>query len=241
MLVRETLILSVTRMLGGVGLAGMTTEPDPVTLLQWVRPVREHGHVLLGDITTADGTVIRPFDVAELSLVRPQSIPPHTEDWITDFARRRPRVVRRLRDHRRAAFLSKHLDTAPSQVPTSQERSLCLVRPDWVKGTFRLDSYSGQLEGRISFGLDGKRHLGSHAKGGLSVTDLKWRAMGREWLPADGGWTDFDAGDLETRLDIEAVYLVVGLARSHKRSYWPVIVGVHTLPDYSVTIDYDNL
>jgi hypothetical protein len=110
-----------------------------------------------------------------------------------------------------------------------------------VKGTFRLDSYSGLLDARLSFGLDRRRYLGSHAKGGLSVTDLRWRALGREWLPEGGGWTDFDAGDLETRYGVSDIYLVVGLTRSYRGSFWPIIVGVHTLPDYDVALDRDNL
>jgi hypothetical protein len=116
--IQETLILAVTKMLGGVCIAGMTTEKDPVTHLKWVRPVREHGHVLLGDITTAEG---------------------------------------------------------------------------------------------------------------------------RAWLPKDGGWTEFDAGDLETRLGIQEIYLALGLTRSYKGDCWLIVIGVHTLPDYEAVVDYDNL
>jgi hypothetical protein len=239
--IQETLVLAVTKMLGGVCIAGMTTEPDPVTRLRWVRPIREHGHVLLGDITTAKGAVLHPFDVVEFNLLRPHPVSPHKEDWITDFVRHRPRAVRCLKDQRRAAFLRKHLDTAPHQVLTSQERSLCLVKPDWVKGVFRLDGYSGQLDARLSFGLDRKHYLGSRAKGGLSVTDLRWRALGRSWLPENGGWTDFDAGDLEARYGIREIYVTIGLTRSYRGNFWPIVVGVHTLPEYEVTLDYSNL
>jgi hypothetical protein len=75
----------------------------------------------------------------------------------------------------------------------------------------------------------------------MSVTDLKWRALGRAWLPEDGGWTEFEAGDLEARFGIQEIYLAVGLTRSFKDQYWPLIVGVHTLPDYQAAVDYDNL
>ena len=95
------LLLAVTRMLGGICVAGMTTEPDPVTRLRWVRPVREHGHVLPGDVTCAGGRLFQPFDVVELSLVRPRPILPHAEDWIAEFARPRPRLLRRLEGERR--------------------------------------------------------------------------------------------------------------------------------------------
>ena len=239
--VQQTLILAVTKMLGGMCIAGMTTEPDPVTRLRWVRPVRKHGHVLLGDITTREGEVLRPFDVAELKLVRPRPEPPHTEDWITDFVQHRPLVVRRLQGDRRASFLTEHVDTEPHHVLGTQDRSLCLIKPEWIKGTFRLDGYSGQLDARIAFSLDRREYLGSRAKGGLSVTDVKWRSLGRSWLPEEGGWTEFDDADLEARLGTRELFLTAGLTRSYQGGYWPIVVGVHAVPDYQASVDYDNM
>jgi hypothetical protein len=239
--VLETLMLAVTKMLGGVCIAGMTTQPDPITGLQWLRPVREFGHILLGDITTTERHVLRPFDVVEFHCLRPCPSPPHTEDWVTDFVQCRPRVVRRLSSERRAAFLERYLDTAPAQVLEKQQRSLCLIKPDWIRGCFRLDSYSGRFDARLAFGLGARRYLGSYAKGGVSVTDIKWRALGRHWVCPQVGGIDFDAGDLEAQFGIERVYLAVGLTRSFRGGHWPVIVGVHTWPDYEATIDYDNL
>ncbi|NIV33760.1 MAG: hypothetical protein GWN58_31230 [Anaerolineae bacterium] len=238
---QELLMLAVTKMLGGVCVAGMTSETDSVTGLRWVRPVREFGHVLLGDITTPDRLVLRPFDVVEFSLISPRPDPPHTEDWIADFVHQRPRIVRRLEGERRAGFLEKHLDAAPLQVLQGKQRSLCLVGPDWVKGSFHLDLPSGDLNARLAFGLDGRTYSGSHGEGGLSVTDLKWRALGRAWLAPAGGRRDFDIGDLEVEFGIGQLYLVVGLTRSFQGSFWPIIVGVHTAEDYKASVDYDNL
>jgi hypothetical protein len=239
--IETLLILATTKMLGGVCFAAMSTVPDPTTGLCWARPVREHGHVLLGDITTDTGHVLEPFDVAELSLVRARGDPPHVEDWIADFVHHRPRLVRRLEGERRAAFLRSHLDGAPSEVFDCQQRSLCLVRPDWIKGCFRLDSHSGQLDARLAFTLGGRRYQGSVAKGGHSVTDLRWRALGRSWLPEAGGWTEFEADELRRRCGIEEIYLALGLSRSFEGSFWPLVIGVHTVPDYRAVVDYRNL
>lgn len=241
MSVQEVLLLAVTKMLSGVCVAGMTTEPDRVTGLRWVRPVREHGNILLGDITTAEGSVLRPFDVVALNMLRARPNPPHAEDWICDLTRTRPCVNRRLEGERRAAFLQKYCDCDPCQVLDRQERSLCLFKPDWVQGCYKLDPYTGQFQARLSFGLYGRCYRGSYARGGLSVTDLKWRALGRAWLPAEGGGLDFDEGDLEARFGIREIYLAVGLTRSYRGAFWPMIIGVHTLPDYEATVDYDNL
>ena len=238
---QELLILAVTKMLGGVCIAGMTSEPDPVTGLCWVRPVREFGHVLLGDITTPDLAILRPFDVASLNLIRPRPETPHTEDWIVDFVHQRPHITRRLEGERRRGFLEKHQDTAPLQVLHAKQRSLCLIKPDWVKGCFQLDLPSGDFDARLAFGLDGRAYGASHAKGGLPVTDLKWRALGRAWLGPGGGRKDFDAGDLGKEFKLGQIYLAVGLTRSFQSSFWPIIVGVHTAEDYKASVDYDNL
>jgi hypothetical protein len=241
MSVQEVLLLAVTRMQAGVCVAGMTAEADRVSGLRWVRPVREHGNVLLSDITTAEGRVLQPFDVVAFNLLRPQRNPPHAEDWIADLARTRPCVNRQMAVERRAGFLQRHCDGDPCGVLERQERSLCLFRPDWVKGCFKLDGYTGGFEARMSFGLQGRCYSGSYARGGHPVTDLKWRALGRAWLPPEGGWVDFDEGDLEARYGIREIYLAVGLSRAYQGAFWPMIIGVHTLPDYEAAVDYDNL
>ena len=236
--VKEVLLLAVTMTPGGVCLAGMTAEPDPVTGLRWVRPVRERGPVLLRDITTPGGHVLAPFDVVAFHLQQPRPQPPLAEDCIADWQRQRPTIVRRLDGERRRRFLQQYVDGEPRQVLERQERSLCLVKPDWVKGCFRLDPQRGSYEARLSFGLDKRHYVRPYAKGGLPVTDLKWRALGRSWLAEEGGWLDFDSGDLEVRLGMQEVYLAVGLARSAEGAFWPTILGVHTLPDYDAAIDY---
>jgi hypothetical protein len=174
-------------------------------------------------------------------LLQPRPRPPHTEDWITDFVHDRLCIIRRLESSRRTGFLQKHQDTAPQQVLDSQQRSLCLLKPQWIKGRFRLDEYSGQFDARLAFGANGRTFSGSYAKGGFPVTDIKWRALGRTWLPEHGGWTEFDAGDLETRIGTQEVYLALGLSRSYRGECWPMVIGVHTVPDYEVAVDYDNL
>lgn len=238
--IQEMLVLAVTKMLGGVCIAGMTAEPDPVSRLRWVRPVRDHGHVFLGDITTPEGMVIRPFDVVQFRLLQPRPSTPHTEDCITDFVWHRPRVLRSLEGERRATFLSCHLDSAPHEVLEQQTRSLCLVKPDWVRGSFHLDDYSRDFDARLCFGLGGRTYLGTGAKGGAAVTDLKWRALGRAWLPTSGGTVEFDSRALREHLGIDEVYLALGLGRSYQGAHWLMAIGVHTVPDYVAVIDQTN-
>jgi hypothetical protein len=239
---QEVLILAMTRMLSGVCTAGFTRQPDPVSHLRWVRPVKEHSTLLLGDLTDADGRVIQASDVVELHLQRPRSDPPHTEDWIADFIFRRPRLLRRLEGDRRARFFAQHLDQAPKDVlgrgPT---RSLCLIRPERLWACFTLDPRSFKYVARIGFTLRGIRHTRANSPNGIPVTDLKWRALGRGWLGERGGELKLDEDALRERLGAEDIYLALGLSRGYQGNLWLLVVGVHVVPDYQAEIDYDNL
>lgn len=236
----EVLILAMTRMLSGVCTAGMTHEPDQTTGLRWVRPVKDFGSLLLGDLTDARGHVIQLGDVVSLRLQKPRLDPPHTEDWLTDFVHHRPRLLRRLQGDRRANFFRKYLDTAPHEVLVEQKRSLCLTRPDQVWGRFTLDPYSGKYETRLAFSLGDQAFLGSASKGGLPVTDLKWRALGRAWL-SDNGRLDFDNDSLHEKLQADEIYLTVGLSRTYQGHIWLLVLAIHTVPDYAIDIDYSKL
>jgi len=233
--VREVLILAMSRMRSGICMAGMTTERDAVTGLRWVRPAREFDTLLPGDMTDAKGRLLQCSDVVELNLTSPRPDPPHVEDWGTDFIRCRPRLARGLEGDRRAKFLAQHLDSKPEDVLTHQTRSLCLVRPEYVQAHFSLDAYSGKLEVRMGFALHGDL-----ARTSVSVTDLKWRALGRAWL-GNGGQLTLDHSALVERLRAHALYLTLGLSRNYQGQYWPLVVGVHVVPDYDAMMDVEHL
>jgi len=230
---QEVLILAMSKMLSGVCTAGLTREPDPVTGLHWVRPVREFDTLQPGDLTDANGHLMQCGDVVELNLLAPRPDPPHVEDWLTDFVRHRPRLLRRLEGERRAQFLARYLDPAPEDVLVHQTRSLCLVQPREVWVRFSLDRYSGKYEARMGFVLGGDAdHPRATGRRGVSVTDLQWQALGREWLGEEESSLTLDHDALYQRLDAEALYLTVGLSRSWQGEYWPMVVGVHVVPDY---------
>jgi hypothetical protein len=239
---QEVLIMAMTRMLSGVCTAGFTRQPDPVSHLRWVRPVKEHGSLLLGDLMGADGRVIQLCDVVELHLQKPRPGPPHAEDWTTDFIYHRPRLLRRLEGERRARFLTEHLDQAPQDVlGPNPTRSLCLVRPDRLWARFELDPYSLKYQARVGFALAGVRHPGAGSPRGVPVTDVKWRALGRRWLGRTGGELLLDEGVLRGRLSAQEIYLALGLSRGYQGKLWLLVIGVHVVPDYEVEVDYDNL
>ncbi len=230
---QQVLILAMTKMLSGICTAGFTREPNPVTGLRWVRPVRGFDTILQGDMTDADGRLVQCSDVVELNLIAPRPAPPHVEDWLADFVRHRPRLLRRLEGEKRAAFFARYLDQAPEDVLVHYTRSLCLVQPEQVWARFSLDSYSGKYETRMGFLLPGdvNRHRAASRRG-ISVTDLKWRALGRAWLGEKGGHLMLEQDALHERLNAKAIYLAVGLGRKWQEEYWPLVVGVHVVPDY---------
>jgi len=235
---QEVLILAMTRMLSGICTAGFTREPDPVTGLRWVRPVRDFDTIQLGDMTDASGRLVRCGDVVELNLLKPCPDPPHVEDWLTDFVHRRPRLLRRLEGEKRADFFAKYLDLAPEDVLVHHTRSLCLVRPERVWASFWLDGYSGKYEARMGFLLPGgTNHPQATSRRGASVTDLKWNELGRTWLKEKGGQLALDHEALFERLNTEAIYLAVGLGRKWQGKYWPLVIGVHVVPDYELQME----
>jgi len=239
---QEVLILAMSKMLSGICTAGFTREPDPVTGLRWVRPVREFDTLLPGDMTGADGRLVQCSDVVELDLQKPRPAPPHVEDWLTDFVHHRPRLLRRLEGEKRARFFAQYLDRAPEDVLVNYTRSLCLVQPEWVGAYFSLDGYSGKYEARLTFVLPGDaNHPRATSQRGVSVTDLKWRALGRIWLGEKGGHLALDHETLCERLGADALYLAAGLSRNWQGEYWPLVVGVHVVPDYEVVVEYDDL
>jgi hypothetical protein len=232
---QEVLILAMTKMLSGICVAGFTRERDSVTGLRWVRPVRDFDTIQPGDMTDAAGRPVQCGDVIELNLLKPRPDPPHVEDWLTDFVRHRPRLLRRLEGEKRTSFFAKHLDLAPEDVLVHHTRSLCLVQPEQVWASFSLDGYSGKYEARMGFLLsNGANHPQATSRRGASVTDLRWNELGQTWLGGKGGRLNLDHGTLLERLNAETICLAVGLGRKWQDKYWPLVIGVHVVPDYEL-------
>lgn len=243
---REILILAMTRMKSGICTAGIVVEQHPESVHAWVRPVKEFGSLLLGDMTTDDGQVVRVNDVVRLNLLHPRPDPVHAEDWVTDFIKQSPRIIRRLEGEKRAEFFASHIDRNPAQVLVEHSRSLCLIQPADFWCDFFWDRYSGKYRARIGYHLDARFGMETSAPTGLTVTDLAWRALGREWLNAapDAGKVvqrmHLSGNEILARLGAKTLYLSIGLSRLYSGGYPALIVGVHPLPDYSVEINYAN-
>ncbi len=237
------LVMALSKMKGGICTAGFATASDPVTGLRWVRPVRDYDTLLPEDMCHSPGCLARCGDVLEMHLVRPRPDPPHVEDWEVDLTKHRPRLLRRLEGEKRAHFLAAHVDSAPEQVLAEASRTLCLVRPQEVWAVFRQEGDLGRFEARIGFRMPGAAadHQRCDSDRGVAATDVRWRALGRRWLGEQGGTLKLSHEQLAERLGAGEVYLTVGLSRLYLGEYWPLVVGVHVVPDFEVDVDLDNL
>jgi len=239
---KEVLIMAVTRMKAGVCTAGFIHEPHPESHLRWVRPIKKFGTLLLEDLRATDGRVVEMGNVVALNLLYPSAVLPRPEDWVTDFIQQPPNVMRQLTEQKRADFLANHCDKNPATVLQQQTRSLCLLQPDeiWVK--FAGNTVAGTYEARLGFRLDGSLYPTSNPQQGIPVTDLKWRSLGHHWLAQEGEsqlYLNHDA--LYERLAADIVYLSIGLSWPFNGKIWPLVIGVHPVPDYTIAIDYNQL
>jgi hypothetical protein len=238
---QEMLIMAMTRMRSGICTAGFVHQPQAGSEVTWVRPVKEFGSLLLGDLCDDDGRVVEMGDVVEIDLLRPRPDPIHQEDWLADFIRHRPRIVRQLVGQKRTDFLFKHIDAQPGDVLEHHRRSLCLIHPQAVWAFFEGDDITADYQARLGFQLYGYAYPSPSGGRAITVTDLKWRALGRRWLAEEKcPQLHIDPTALLARLHGETIFLSLGLSRSYMGKRWPLVIGVHVVPDYTITIDYDR-
>lgn len=221
----DVLILGLARAKHGFALAGMTTDPDPVTGLRWVRPIKQGTALTVDDVRYEDGTFIRLGDVVQLELVQPQPTPPHVENVIADWSNGPPAFIRDLNETRRASFFSKHLDPAPGDVLVRRQRSLCLVQPDTLEAVFSYDEELDRFEARLM-----PRIGRLHSEDGVPVFDPYWRAWGRQQLGTEE-YIEFDHAQLQEMLG--QIYLTLSLNARGKAQ----VIGVHTTPAYQIDLD----
>lgn len=226
----DVLVLGIARVRSSYSIAGMTTEPDPVTGLRWVRPLKQGLPLTRDDLHYEDGAPIRLGDVVQLDLAAPQAQPPFVENVVGNWEAGPPLFIRDLTEARRAAFFPKHIDPEPLKViGRNPERSLCLVKPDSLEAVFSYDEEADRFEARVMPRI-GKLH----SEDGVPVFDPYWLAWGRNFL----GDKEFDQlDDDQLRALVGETYLTLGLnARGRAQ-----VIGVHTLPAYTLAVDETTL
>lgn len=227
-------ILAVTKLGNELCVAGVDSDGN------WIRPTslsrggwRQFYKVdIYGKNNNA---IIALSNVVIIRLIRP--IPeidtPHIEDWEYDRSYK-PVFIENLNDSQRLHLFQKISEQTLAPLIENHEKSLCLIEPSSiVSANFANISYKGKYQPILNFTFRGEQY-------NYKVTDIYWRELGRNLL-AKGHNLVVKGKELQNILKYSKFFLTIGLGRKFKEKYWPFIVGVHTVPQFPVKIDYENI
>jgi len=238
---KDITTLAITKMHGGVCTAGIDDTG------RWVRPVRPLTQqarlraaagdysLLTTDFFHGGRSHLVHLGVTRFYLLGHAPDPPHVEDWIID-SKRKPELLRKLSPSEQQSFLVSRAEAGLSRLLSAKEGSLCLVRPERFSFLFRLSRTGYDVTVRSSFAL------GSDEMTDIACTDLRMRSLGRSLLAGRPGDAQATLGDRDFRRRGKSDnYLVVGLSRLYQGKHWPLVVGVHSIPELEIDIDYASL
>ena len=246
---RDILLFVVARAAeGAVQLAGIDTASGA-----WVRAaLPERGHALpVETLVLPDGGRLQAMDTIRVAGIRRMPHPPFVEDAILDTAASPARVghvEERALSRTLAERAAPHLDTvlpagkrvltAKDFLPGGRQRSIVLIRPDEVQ--HMRFTYEGEdVRVGITF-----RHRGQAYGGptGLPCADLRLRAYARAALRREGALQISLAGRAcYNRFASARLSLTIGLVEGTMGTFWPQVLGFHTIREYAATVDYDRL
>jgi hypothetical protein len=238
---KDIVTLAITKMRGGVCTAGIDVEG------RWVRPVRPAREQASRAASATDYCLL-PIDffhggkshllnlgVTRVYLIEHAPDPPHIEDWIID-TRKKPELLRKLSEAEQREFLDSHREPGISHLLSEHAASLCLIRADHFSFLFRVGPTGDDASVRASF-VAGREEMLE-----VSCTDLRMRALGRSLLSGKSSESEVRLNEKDfRRRGKRETYLAVGLSRLYQGKHWPLIVGVHSIPELDVEIDYARL
>lgn|SRR5262245_7817497 len=239
-LAKEVTILALTKMHGGVCTAGIDGEG------RWVRPVRPHNESIKRFEMVTDYCLL-PLDffhggqshLVNLGVTQfwfsahtPQ--PPHSEDWVMDLTRK-PQLIRKLSAEEQERFLATRVEEGLPLLDGDGHRSLALIKPSRFSISFGMNRSGNDVSVRTSF------TFGDVEIGDAGCTDLRVRALGRKMLEKSGGEKCVLSDEDFSRHGKQSTYFTIGLSRPFQGKYWLILVGVHTVPELMVEIDFAKL
>jgi len=239
-IVKEITTLALTKMHGGVCTAGIDAEG------RWVRPVRPRVESKPAREGISDYSLL-PIDffhggeshLVNLGVTRfwfTEASPhaPHVEDWTLNL-KQKPQLLNKLSAEQQEQFLSAHAENDLSLLCREHQRSLMLIRPDSFSFSFGMNLSGEDVSVRASIVCNGETF------DDLGCTDLRVRALGRKLLEKSTGGKASLTGEDFKRHGKQATYLTLGLSRLFQNKHWLLLVGVHSLPELAVEIDYAKL
>jgi len=160
--------------------------------------------------------------------------PPHTEDWMIDLSRK-PESLARLTPDEQADFLAANVEEDLGFLDAAQSRSLGLYRAESFSFEFGMNKLGEDVVVRADF------RAGGLEMRDVGCTDLRMRALGRTLLNKSAGTAAVLSDRDFRRRGKQITYLVIGLSRLYRDKYWPIVVGVHSIPELDIEVDYARL
>jgi hypothetical protein len=239
-LAKDLAILAVTKMHGGVCTAGIDAEGA------WIRPIPpttkpsgglntiSHYYLLAIDLFHGGKSHLVNAGVSRVWLSSHIPARPHIEDWMLDL-HHKPRLLRKLGQHEQAKFLAGRCDTDLSALISDANRSLALCLPESFSFSFAMNHSGTDIGVRTTFAIGGRDYSE------ISCTDLRMRALGRSLLEKSSTTQcSLSQADFERR-GKHLTCLTLGLSRRFCGKHWLLVVGVHTIPELDVLIDWGRL
>jgi hypothetical protein len=233
------LVMAVTALADGVCVACVNENR------QWVRPTRQQRpdwrQLHVADLKDETGRVV----VQAGNEVRWEVGPPaphavHTEDAFVGH--RAPQLARALGYVELLAWCEYLRRPDLRAFLSSTDRSLMLCRPAHITRAQFSASGKGGITARLRFECEGDAE-------DFSVTDLRWRALGRELLARRGAkLLNLSEFELRRQAGIQVRYLAIGRGQAWEEklhplagAHWPFVINVFTDPPLTQEVDYANL
>ena len=231
---KQITILAVTKLGNELCVAGVDEYRN------WIRPTclssggwRQFYTVDIYDKN--DKPVIALSNVVTIRLIRPipQIGTPHIEDWEYD-RNSKPILTEAINNSKRLQLFQKISEQTLEPLIKNYKKSLCLIEPSSiVSANFANISYTGKYQPILDFTFKSGHYS-------YKITDIYWRAFGR-YLSTKYHKQIWDGKELQDILQCSRLFLTMGLTRLYRDKYWPMIVGVHTVPCFPIEIDYENI
>jgi hypothetical protein len=234
-------ILAVSKRLNGVCIAGVGKYNA------WIRPAKKE-ELMLEDIKIGSGYVsalnIYEFHFSQRSPVQCQS-----ENYLIDEQREiiyRSGLEEKYKGRFFSSLCENSLVTASPQtniadILKAKNRSLMLIGPIRLQGAY-FHKEEKMKAPELTFSLDGCQVHGIGGKINLLCTDLKFNMFAKSLLnQRNADSINLDEVELKALLGYNRVYVVIGLTKLYHGINWPMVIGIHTLPDYRQVIDYKDI
>ena len=235
-------ILAVTKRYNSVCIAGVDEQR------KWIRPVKV-GELSLENIRVNGSNYVSVGNKYEFAFSGHSPLQCQTENYAIET---RQGIVHRAtltETQKRELFLSLSenslITSNPSlditQILKDKNRSLVLLGPVSIQRVYIYKN--GNMKApNITFNINSINVKGPNNRADLPCTDLKFRAFAKELLrQRNANSITLEENELKNLLRYNHVFIVIGLTTLFRGENWPMIIGVHTLPDYTQNINYNDL